>query len=92
MKVRSQGKRLWMRTIGSTIVGEAVDTLIFTTIAFYGSLPNAILAQAALSGYFLKVMYEIVATPLTYKIIGFLKREEGFDHFDEHTNFNPFKL
>ncbi len=92
MKVWTKGKRLWMRTIGSTIVGEGVDTVLFVLIGFYGIIPNEILPLAILSGYILKVAYEIIATPLTYKIVAWLKKEEGCDHFDYRTKFNPFKI
>jgi uncharacterized integral membrane protein (TIGR00697 family) len=93
MKLRSRGHHLWMRTIGSTIVGEGVDTLIFNVIAFAGIFPLKNLVSIILSGYFLKVSYEILATPLTYAITGWLKRKEGFDYFDDGLrSYNPFSV
>ena len=81
-----------MRTIVSTIVGEGVDTIIFVIIAFYGIFPSNLLLNTILSAYLFKVIYEIVATPLTYLIVGYLKRVEGVDVYDQDTNFNPFYL
>ncbi|HLD04755.1 MAG TPA: queuosine precursor transporter [Candidatus Nanoarchaeia archaeon] len=92
LKIITHGKHLWMRTIGSTVIGEGVDTILFGLIGFGGTIPNSILFTAIVSGYLLKVMYEIVATPLTYKIVSFLKKEEGIDHYDHKTNFNPFHM
>jgi len=92
MKIFTQGKKLWTRTIGSTVVGEGVDSILFILIAFYGTVPASFLIAAILSGYILKVAYEIIATPITYKIVKFLKKEEGIDTYDYETNFNPFKL
>ena len=92
MKLLTKGKRLWMRTISSTIVGEGVDTVLFVFIGFYGVIPGSILFIAILSGYAFKVAYEIVATPITYKIVGFLKKAEGVDHYDYNTNFSPFSF
>ena len=92
MKIWTAGKYLWMRTIGSTLVGEGIDTVLFVGIAFLGILPTSTLAIAALSGYLFKVLYEILATPITYRIVHYLKRAEGCDHFDYRTKFNPFKL
>ncbi len=91
MKMLTKGRYLWMRTIGSTIVGEGIDTLLFVLVAFWGVIPGATLVIAGASGYLFKVLYEILATPITYKIVGFLKRVEGCDHFDYETNFNPFR-
>lgn len=92
LKILTSGRYLWIRTISSTIVGEGVDTTLFTLIGFLGIIPNQVLVIAILSGYAFKVFYEAIATPLTYKIVGFLKRREEIDHFDYKTNFNPFKL
>lgn len=92
LKLYTKGRHLWTRTIGSTIVGEGIDTTLFVTIAFYGVISGGILVLAILSGYVFKVAYEIVATPITYKIVGFLKKEEGIDHYDSSTKFNPFNL
>lgn len=92
LKIKTQGKHLWLRTIGSTVVGEGVDTVLFVMIAFYGTVSGNILLLAIISGYLFKVLYEVIATPLTYKIVAFLKREEGIDHYDHNTRFNPFIL
>lgn len=92
MKVYSKGKYLWMRTIGSTIVGEGLDTVLFILIAFGGILPGNELIKSIPAVYVFKVLFEIAATPLTYLIIGFLKRKEGMDVFDYETNFSPFRL
>jgi uncharacterized integral membrane protein (TIGR00697 family) len=92
MKVFTNGKYLWTRTIGSTIVGQAVDTLLFVVIAFGGVLPKDILITTSWSGYLFKVGYEAAATPATYLIVGWLKRCEGVDVFDYQTNFNPFSF
>lgn len=90
MKILTKGKHLWTRTIGSTIVGEGVDTVLFVFIAFAGILPTSVLTVAALSGYMFKVGYEIIATPVTYAVVGFLKRKEGIDTFDYGISYNPF--
>lgn len=92
MKVWMNGKMLWARTIGSTLVGEGFDTAIFVMIAFYGVLPNDLLVAIIISNYIFKVGIEVLFTPVTYAIIGFLKRSEGVDVYDKDTNFNPFKL
>ena len=92
MKLRTKGKHLWTRTIGSTIVGEGVDTALFVSIAFYGIVSGGILVLAIISGYAFKVAYEIIATPITYKIVGFLKKAEGIDVYDADTKFSPFNL
>jgi uncharacterized integral membrane protein (TIGR00697 family) len=92
MKILTQGRHLWMRTIGSTACGELVDSSLFYMLAFYGLWPiNDVLAVAA-SQYVLKTAWEVLATPLTYWVIGFLKRKENQDHYDIHTDFTPFKL
>ncbi len=90
MKIKTGGKRLWTRTIGSTIVGELVDSVIFITIAFLGVLPNSLLITLIISNYIFKTSIEILFTPLTYKVINFLKKKEGEDYYDKGTNFNPF--
>ncbi len=91
LKILTSGKKLWARTIGSTIVGQGVDSTLFVIIGFYGIFPNSILILAIISAYLFKVVYEIIATPLTYKIVNFLKKKEGIDQFDYQTNFNPFR-
>ncbi len=91
MKVWSKGKMLWARTIGSTIVGEFVDTALFATIAFLGVIPFDLFVALVISNYVFKVGVEVLFTPITYKVIGFLKKAEGVDVFDTNTDFNPFK-
>jgi uncharacterized integral membrane protein (TIGR00697 family) len=92
LKLLTKGKMLWTRTVGSTMVGQAVDTTLVIVITFAGTFTPHKLAQIIVTGYLLKVAYEVVATPLTYLIIGFLKRAEHVDTFDTHTNFNPFAV
>lgn len=92
MKVWSNGKHLWMRTIGSTIVGEGVDSVIFGIIVFGGQIPTAPLLMLILSGYLAKVLFEVVLTPLTYLVIKKLKKAEGIDTYDRGISYNPFKF
>jgi uncharacterized integral membrane protein (TIGR00697 family) len=92
MKVATGGKHLWTRTIGSTVVGQFTDTLIFMTIAFLGVIPFGVLANAAGTQWASKVAFEVLATPLTYIVIAYLKRAEGVDHYDRGTRFNPFAV
>lgn len=92
MKIRSKGRRLWKRTIGSTIVGEGVDSLIFYPLAFAGIWENSLVAKVMITNYALKVGWEVVITPVTYKIVNFLKKAENEDYYDRDTNFNPFTL
>jgi hypothetical protein len=92
MKVWTKGKHLWTRTIGSTVVGQAFDTTIFLTLAFYGIMPNDVLIQLILFQWLFKVAYETAATPLTYLVVNFLKRREGIDVYDRNLKFNPFAL
>ena len=92
MKVLTRGRHLWTRTIGSTIAGEGIDSLLFTSIAFGGVWPLALIAQVIFWNFILKTAYEIFATPLTYFIVHRLKRAERSDPFDTHTNFSPFRL
>jgi uncharacterized integral membrane protein (TIGR00697 family) len=92
MKVFTTGKFLWTRTIGSTIAGEAADSLIFYPIAFYGFWPNDLLIIVMITNYVIKVSWEVIATPITYKVIGFLKRKEHEDYYDKDTNFTPFSI
>lgn len=90
MKVLTNGRWLWTRTIGSTLVGEGVDTALFVSIAFLGVSPAPLLWAVLISNYVFKVAVEVVATPLTYAIVAFLKRREQVDWYDRRTNFNPF--
>ncbi|MBL8180835.1 MAG: queuosine precursor transporter [Blastocatellia bacterium] len=92
LKLLTEGKFLWMRTIGSTFAGEAVDTIIFYPIAFLGTWPTEQVIAVMIGNYILKVLWEVVATPFTYIIVGYLKRAEHEDYFDRDTNFNPFTL
>jgi len=92
MKVFTTGRFLWMRTIGSTIAGEAADSIIFYPVAFYGFWPNDLLITVMITNYVLKVSWEVIATPITYKVIGFLKRKEHEDYYDKDTNFTPFSI
>ena len=94
MKIRTKGRFLWMRTIGSTIVGEGVDSLVFYPLAFLrapGWTDQQVMA-VLVGNYFAKVAWEAVATPLTYRIVSFLKRTEAEDYYDTHTDFTPFSL
>ena len=92
MKVWSEGRWLWMRTIGSTVVGQAVDTALFVTIAFAGTLPWPLFWSIILSNYVFKVGLEAAMTPVTYRVTGFLKRAENEDVYDVETDFNPFRV
>lgn len=90
LKVLTQGKMLWVRTIGSTAVGQMVDTVVVIVIAFAGSVSVSTMINLIVSGYFGKVIYEVVATPMTYAVVNGLKKAEGIDVFDTDTDFNPF--
>jgi len=91
MKVWMRGKQLWMRTIGSTLVGEGIDSVVFVLIAAaFGVFPWAIALSLIVANYIFKVGIEVIFTPITYKIVGFLKREEHEDYYDKKTDFNPF--
>ena len=91
LKIATEGRWLWIRTIGSTLVGEGLDSLIFITVAF-GGLPNVDLATAISTQWLVKVLYEVIATPLTYLVVGYLKRAEGIDVYDRDTRFSPIAL
>lgn len=90
MKLLTKGRWLWTRTVGSTVVGQAVDTTIVMFLAFGGSESAMVILRLIVSSYLGKVLYEVVATPLTYAVVNFLKRTEGVDVYDTHTDFNPF--
>lgn len=92
LKLFTDGHMLWTRTIGSTIVGQAVDTTLVIILTFIGTVPISTLANMIVTGYALKVGYEVLATPLTYLVINWLKRVEQADAFDRHANFNPFSF
>ena len=94
MKIATSGKWLWTRTIGSTIFGEGVDSLLFYPLAFWGTgiIPDAALPQVMLAQFIGKVAVEVAFTPVTYAVVGFLKRAEHEDYYDRHTRFTPFSL
>ena len=94
MKILTEGRWLWSRTIGSTIFGEAVDSMLFYPLAFYNSglFPNELLPTVMLAQFVGKVLVEVLFTPVTYRIVGALKRAEHEDYYDRKTDFNPFKL
>ena len=92
MKLLTEGRWLWTRTIGSTLVGELVDSSLFYVIAFYGTWPNEQIVAVTLAQYAFKTSWEIVMTPVTYRVVAFLKVVEQEDYFDRRTNFNPFRL
>ncbi|MCL5256676.1 MAG: queuosine precursor transporter [Chloroflexi bacterium] len=89
MKVATGGRWLWSRTIGSTLVGQALDSTVFISLAFAGTIPFSGLGSAIFTQWAFKSVYEALATPLTYKVVNFLKRQEGIDVFDRDTRFNP---
>ncbi len=91
MKLWTNGRYLWTRTVGSTVIGQAVDTTVVVLVIFWGQ-PLGVVFSLIISGYLFKVGYEVVATPLTYLLVNFLKRREGVDFFDRRTNFNPFSV
>jgi uncharacterized integral membrane protein (TIGR00697 family) len=92
LKIMTQGRFLWVRTIGSTAFGELVDSSLFYVLAFYGIWPIQELIQVALVQYLLKTFWEVLATPLTYWVVNTLKRKECRDHYDTNTNFTPFRV
>jgi len=92
MKLLTGGRMLWTRTIGSTVVGQAVDTTLVVTLTFAGRYPVRTLADMILTGYLLKVGYEVAATPITYWVVGWLKASEHADAFDRNEDFNPFHI
>jgi uncharacterized integral membrane protein (TIGR00697 family) len=92
LKVRTEGRFLWLRTIGSTVAGEAVDSLIFYPLAFLGIWSTDLVLKVMLTNYLLKVGWEVLMTPATYVVVNFLKRAEHEDYFDRNTEFTPFSL
>lgn len=92
MKVWTKGKHLWTRTIGSTIVGQGMDSLIFYPVAFFGIWENDVLIIVMISNFLIKVAWEAILTPVTYKLVAMLKNAEGVDVFDDKTDFSPFKI
>ncbi len=91
LKLRTRGRFLWLRTIGSTIIGEGADSFVFLTLAFWGVIPTPGLVRLILSHWWFKVIYEALATPLTYWVVNQLKRVEGVDAFDWDTDFRPWR-
>ena len=89
MKIWTKGKHLWTRTIGSTIVGEGANTILFYLIALYAVIPTNLLVSSILAGWLIKVIIEVVMTPVTYYVVGKLKKIENEDYYDTETNFNP---
>jgi uncharacterized integral membrane protein (TIGR00697 family) len=92
MKILTKGRWLWTRTIGSTLIGEGLDTVFFISLAFYGVVPTDALLTLILTQWLLKVGYEVIATPLTYVVVNFLKLRESLDVYDYQTNFNPLRF
>jgi len=92
LKILTRGRWLWTRTIGSTLVGQACDTVIFVTLAFAGTVPTRALAAIVVAQWAVKVAYEAAATPLTYAAVAYLKASEGADAYDYATDFNPMRL
>ncbi|TXH34889.1 MAG: VUT family protein [Rhodospirillaceae bacterium] len=90
LKVAMAGRHLWIRTIGSTLVGEGLDSAVFITIAFFDVMPPGVLTAAIVTQWLVKSGYEALATPLTYLVVNFLKRREGIDVYDRQITFNPF--
>ncbi len=91
LKVITEGKKLWIRTIGSTVVGEGFDSVIFITIAFAGTMPGSQIASMILFQYLFKVLFEAVLTPVTYKVIALLKKREGIDKYDYEKDYRIFR-
>ena len=92
MKIWTNGNALWSRIIGSTIAGEGVDSLVFYPCAFLGVWETQLVITVMISNYILKVLWEVLATPLTYRVVAALKRAEHEDYFDRNTQFTPFSL
>jgi queuosine precursor transporter len=92
LKVLMNGQRLWVRTIGSTLVGQVIDTALFILIAFTGVVPNSLLLALIVSNYVFKCGVEVLFTPVTYVVTGWLKQQEREDYYDRHTDFNPFHI
>ena len=92
MKIITRGHFLWTRTIGSTLVGQGLDSMLFITLAFVGTIPWSALGLAVVTQWLVKSSYEAIATPLTYAVVGFLKKKEGLEIFDHRTRFSPFSF
>ena len=92
MKIATGGRWLWMRTIGSTLVGQGLDSLVFITLAFAGTIPVSALVLTIVTQWLAKSIYEAAVTPFTYVVVKFLKRKEGLDAYDHNTRFSPFSI
>lgn len=92
LKVRMKGRLFWARALCGSWIGEGIETGLFIPLAFYGTMPNGQLSQLACFYYFFKVLYALCAMPLANKLVEFLKKREGLDVYDSHTNFNPFAV
>ncbi|MFC1933108.1 queuosine precursor transporter [Chloroflexota bacterium] len=92
MKIKTRGRWLWTRTIGSTIVAQALDAAIFIPLVYIGRFDWSFIAMASLTHWLAKVGYETIATPLTYAVVNYLKKKEAIDTYDYETNFNPFSV
>ena len=92
LKIATSGRWLWVRTIGSTVIGQALDSVVFVTLAFAGVVAAGTLLHVVVAQWIVKVLYEAAATPLTYAAVGWLKAREGVDVYDRHTDFNPVHL
>jgi uncharacterized integral membrane protein (TIGR00697 family) len=92
MKIVTDGRFLWSRTIGSTLVGQGLDSLVFIVLAFVGTIPASDIVTAVATQWLVKSAYEALATPLTYLIVNRLKRAEGVDAYDRDANFNPLLI
>ncbi|MDR3476726.1 MAG: queuosine precursor transporter [Gammaproteobacteria bacterium] len=92
LKVQTQGKHFFLRVISSTGIGAAIDSTIFCNVAFWGVMPNHIIWKMILTIYLFKLCYEIIALPMTYALVAYLKKADGVDHYDRETKFNPFSV
>jgi queuosine precursor transporter len=92
LKVKMAGRHLWLRAIGSTLIGQGLDSAVFITIAFAGMMPTGVLLGAVVTQWLVKSAYEALATPLTYGIVALLKRREGIDVYDRQLRLNPFAI
>jgi len=92
MKIFTKGRWLWMRTIGSTVVGEGLDSLFFISLAFLGTVSERVLLSMIVSQWLFKTFYETIVTPLTYLVVSFIKNKEKMDIYDYKTNYNPFRV
>ena len=92
LKISTKGRFLWLRTISSTIVGQGLNTTVFYVVALWGVIPTNVLFEGIIAGWVIKTVVEALMTPITYLLVGFLKKEEGVDYYDTDTNFNPLVI